>query len=289
MVIEEVPGENYVVIDRSPESYWNRPINQTYKRSITPEIDKIIISRVLAMEELKKMLLSHLPELEEAVGLKYWCTLPGFDEDPPALYIGLYKPTVEQMKAVVKLIGNTAKSKGILIKFYEAYAHIGIESKLNESWYKLIGKYNITNPPITATSGNNDLGLLKVYIEYNGVKLSRELIIEMTKSIREIIGYDVPLLLYLIREPLIAPVSLMNSINMSIMDNANTTNKSSILNMHTVTSMELTNTLNIAETNAFNELNTIIATIIIVILILMVSYLALRIMKNHLLRRKSGE
>ncbi|MEM1547352.1 MAG: hypothetical protein QXP91_12960, partial [Candidatus Methanomethylicia archaeon] len=132
---------------------------------------------------------------------------------------------------------------------------------------------------IVITSGRNEMGVLEVNIVYDGLNLNRKLIVRMVKSIREVIGYEVPLILYLTKKPAYV-IELVTP---------DTANKSSITTTCIVTSMKSINTSNIAETNTFNEFNTIIATIIIVILILMVSYLALRIMKNHLLRRKSGE
>lgn len=275
IMIEKVPGENYVFIDKSPYSYLvNRPINQTYYGVRTPELEKIITSRVNALEELKEVFLSYLPELEKSVGLKFWAFMPCIDEDPPALYIGLYRPIVEQMKTIVKLLGDAAKSKGIIIKFYEALAHREMESKLNESWYKLIGKYNITNPPIVITSGRNEMGVLEVNIVYDGLNLNRKLIVETVKSIREIIGYEVPLVLSLTKEP----AYVIELVTPDIV------NKSSITNTYIVTSMKSTNTSNITETNTFNEFNTLIA---IMTLILVMGYLTLRVMENRLLRRKS--
>jgi len=215
MVITEVEGENYVMIDRDPFAYIvnDRPINWTYRGSLTGGLAEEVERRAQMLDELVMIFENKcLPKLEETVGLKYWATLPVFDEDPPAIYIGLYRPTEEQMRAVVDMLGEEAEERGVIIKFYEAFAHRGLLQELERAreLLRAVIKGGNVKLPVRSFNYRNAGGWFIVSIAYGEIAdhVSRGLAVSATRTIREIIGYKVALLLEFHKDLRIDPLVL---------------------------------------------------------------------------------
>jgi len=219
MVIDEVEGENYAVINRDAYSYIvsDRPINKAYTGTLTGELAKEVDRRKAALVELRAVFENkYLPKLEESVGLKYWATWPGFDEDPPAIYIGLYRPTEEQMRAVVAMLEEEAERvarkwgiEEIVIKFYETLGYRGMEELLEEAGRKLLaaieeGAIDLDSLPIAKgwISTQNVGGWLGVVVVYGKVadRVSQEFAIRAVETIRDVIGYEVALVITFLKE-----------------------------------------------------------------------------------------
>lgn len=206
MVITEVAGENYVMIDNyDPYSYLkNRPINWTYRGSLTGKLGEEVTRRGNAFLELRRMLEEHLPEVEASLELKYWACLDGFDEDPPAIYVGLYKLTEKQMSTIMHILGEAARAEGFVIKFYEAYGHIGLRPELEEAERKLIAaiKNGTVDLPICGLSSYNIAGWLTIYIEYGRIidHIDKNFVVDIVKAVRTIVGYQMPILFNFVEE-----------------------------------------------------------------------------------------
>lgn len=236
MVITEVAGENYVMIDNyDPYGYLeNRPINWTYRFGKVPWRD--MVYRDMIYQELRNMLEECLPEVEASLELKYWACYAGIDEDPPAIYVGLYKPTEKQMSTIVQILGESARAKGFVIKFYEAYGYIGLRQKLEEAEKKLIttiengaivnSQYRFSwsgldqipeieegtiNLPICSLSSYNSAGWLRVGIEYGEITdhVDGNFVADIAKAVRAVVGYEVPILFNFLKEPqIVQPLPL---------------------------------------------------------------------------------
>jgi len=210
MVITEVAGENYVMIDTyTPYCYLleNRLINWTYRGSLTGKLGEEVDRRVFAFDELWRTLEECLPEVEASLELKYWACFGGIDEDPPAIYVGLYKPTEEHMSTVVRILGEAAGAKGFVIKFYEAYGHIGLRQKLEEAKEKLIAaiEKGTIDLPIGVLSSYNLAGWLWICVEYGGIAdhVDEKFAVDVVKAVRAVVGYEVPILFNFVEDPLI--------------------------------------------------------------------------------------
>lgn len=215
MVITEIEGENYVVIDRDPSSYLDeRPINWTYRGSLEGEIAKIVDRRRFMLDALIRVFEAKcLPMLKETVGLKYWATLEAVDEDPPALYIGLYKPTEEQMRAVVDMLDEeaekVAKTWGTekpLIKFYEAFSYMEQEHAFYEARDRFITavKEGALNSSGYASFFYLGLpGWFQVNFVYGNItdSVNKDFAVNIVREVRSVIGYEVTLVIAFLKEP----------------------------------------------------------------------------------------
>jgi hypothetical protein len=213
MVITEVGGENYVMIDNDPYGYLeNRPINWTYRGTVAGKLGEELERRGNAFLELRRILEEYLPKVEALLKLKYWASFPGLDEDPPAIYVGLYRPTREQMSAVVHILGEAASMKGFIVKFYEAYSYKGLRPELEEAERQLIAeiKRGTVGLPIFSLSGYNLPGWLEIGIEYGRIAehVDRDFVVGIVKVVRTVVGHKVPILFNFARKALIVPDSL---------------------------------------------------------------------------------
>ena len=223
MVITEVEGENYVVIDRDPMSYLDeRPINWTYRGPLEGEIAEIVDRRCFMLDELISIFENKcLPVLEETVGLKYWASYPAPDEDPPALYIGLYRPTEGQMRAVVDMLEVEAEkvarkwgTEKAVIKFYEAFAYRGLEHALEEAGDRFCAavEKGVLNSSVFAFCLYlTDAGWFEVIFVYGDIanSVDRELAVYAVKAVRDVIGYEVTLVIAFFKEWRLEPEPLV--------------------------------------------------------------------------------
>ena len=220
MVITEVEGENYVFIERHSSSYLDdRPINRTYYGTLVGELAEEVDRRETLYQLCRKVFEDRcLPILEETVGLKYWDCYSGTDEDPPAIYIGLYKPTEEQMRAIVDMwdemvwsevvdwLGEAwgeeeVEKRRLVVKFYEAFSHLGMMQKVNKTLELL--ERNLPDELKHLNGLELSYGWapapawVVVQVVYGNATdhVSRELAITVVKAVREFIGYDIPIAL----------------------------------------------------------------------------------------------
>jgi hypothetical protein len=192
MVITEVPGDNYVTIDRFSLSSLDSILKPVNKSSDLWEYN---------YQKIRRVILGNL-SLLEINGIKIWSVTVSLNEKAPSVYIGLYKPKVRDMEFIVNLFGGEAEKLGFRIKFYEAFSFIGREKDIKRAALLLIdaGKdkgENISHIPIAFLSWKNILGGLIVTIEYGSMidTINRKYAIEVTREIRNVIGYNVTLLL----------------------------------------------------------------------------------------------
>ena len=220
MVITEVEGENYVFIERYSFSYLDdRPINRTYYGTLVGELAEEVDRRETLYQLCRKVFENRcLPILEETVGLKYWDCYPGTDEDPPAIYIGLYKPTEEQMRAIVDMwdemvwgevvdwLGEAwgeeeVEKRRLVVKFYEAFSHLGMMQKIDETLEllerSLPDELKHLNGLELSYGWAPAAGWIVVQAVYGNVAdhVSRELAITVVEAVREFIGYDISIAL----------------------------------------------------------------------------------------------
>jgi len=209
MVVSEVPGENYVVIDRDPYAYilYERPINQTYRGTLDEEVYREVERRVnILWDVLRPMLEKQIPRLEESIGVKYWGVYPAWDEDPPALYVGLYKPTKSQMKAIVELLEGEAEKYGVVIKFYETLGHRGMLQRAEDAVKTLNQAYSEgllklpggTENYLIGVEYPNIMGCPEITIQYGRVTdvLGKNHIVDIVRAFREFVDTEIPLLFY---------------------------------------------------------------------------------------------
>lgn len=202
-VIEEEGGVNYIRINRGPtnDDIFNaRPKNSSL-REWANDYDKLVevMAREKAVKEVREEFLGVLPRLEKSAGLKFWSFMLMSNEDPPALYIGLYRPTESQLMAVAEAMKNIASSRGVIIRFYEALSPKSLEDELDKAADSLgsVLDSGQWDPEIPIPIAGHDLGALELGVNYPATGRTYpddEYVMKVIKAVRGVVGGEIPVI-----------------------------------------------------------------------------------------------
>ncbi len=100
-VITEVPGKNYVYIDRLPMYFhpWNVFPNLTN--------GNVSLGWVYPLETVFSRVFE---EQAASLGIKYWAVGLHIDTEPPVIHIGLYEPGEAEMRLAAELVRNVSRA-----------------------------------------------------------------------------------------------------------------------------------------------------------------------------------
>lgn len=204
IIEEKEGGVNYIRINREgftgDDIFDARPKLSSFMGSLDPNKIMEILAREGAIKEVEKEFLRVLPELEGSIGLEFWATIVMWDEEPPALYIGLYRPTESQLRAVAEAMENVTRSHGVIIRFYEALSPKSLEDKLTESGDSLAKSLDSEqwDPEIPLPIIGTDIsGALEVIVNYTATGRTypdKEYVMKVIKAVRGVVGHEIPVI-----------------------------------------------------------------------------------------------
>ncbi len=203
-VIEEKDGGvTYIRIDRdlTGVDIWSA-IFKLRSAKGPGEVNRTIVTmeRQGKIKEVMQRFLEILPDLERSAGLQYWSTIRASDEEPPALYIGLYNPTEAHLRAIAEAMENATKSRGVILRFYEALSPRSLKDELiaasDSLWKRSRNGSWDPNIPISGAGVPDPPGGLEVIVDYT--KTGRtypddEYVTKVTRAVRSVVGYKIPL------------------------------------------------------------------------------------------------
>ncbi len=198
-------GVNYIRIHRvglmSYDIFSARPKLGLSKGSMDANKDTAITKIEGGIEEVKQRFMEALPELERSVGLRFWSTIPMWDDNPPALYIGLYKPTEAQLTAIAKAMKNSMESRGIILRFYEALSSKNLSREIEEAGATLAKSIRSrdwdSEIPIPIVNGPGAVGALEVVVNYTKTGRTypdQEYVARVIKAVRDKVSHRIPVI-----------------------------------------------------------------------------------------------
>lgn len=211
VIEEEGGGVTYIRIHRPGHTgydIWSaRPKLGLAEGSVDANRTITITEREGRVKEVMETFFEVLPALEGSAGLQFWSIMIMWDEEPPALYIGLYKPTEAQLRAVADAMENATESRGVILRFYEALSPRSLKDELiaasDSLWERIHGGGWDQEIPIPAAGVPDPPGGLEVVVDYT--KTGRtypddEYVTTVIKAVRGVVGYRIPIVFLFPRE-----------------------------------------------------------------------------------------